>query len=138
MALNTKIYFPNPTKARVMGFSDDIRVDSHSYTPIYTTTLTETVCIRDAIFAINIGTGADPQDIYCILDISGNEIVVYARHKIAGGTTVNENITLNDLGITNIFLAPGDTITVKLTYKTGTLAATGSIKTTLFIEDYTA
>jgi len=139
MALNKQIYLPNPTKARVMGLSDTIRSDAYAYTAIYTVLITETVKIRDAVFSIS-GVNDSPavNEGRVILDISGKEIVLYQDTDIAISEIINETFTLSEKGLDGIILATGDTIKVKYIYPVAIAAYTAKIKTTLFIEDYTA
>ena len=139
MALNKQIYFPNPSKARIIGLSDTIRSDAYAYSTLYTVLVTETLSIKDGIFQFSLTNGADPQNIYVTLDISGKEIVLYRGYGVTGLATVNDTVTLKDLNLGGIVLATGDTIKIKFTYENGITAPTdGDIKATLFIEDYTA
>ncbi len=139
MALNKQIYLTNPTKSRTMGLSDTIRSDAYAYATLYTVLISETVLIRDGVFSIS-GTIDSPaaNEGRVILDISGKEIVLYQNNVLPLLTVFNETFTLASLGLNNIILATGDTIKIKYVYPNALGAYTAIIKSTLFIEDYTA
>lgn len=139
MALNTKIYYPNVSKGKTIGLSDTIRSDAYAYTTLYTVTISETLVIREGIFQI---TGSNTSGVInqgmIILDISGKEIVLYSENEIGAAAYINEIITLSDKGVNNITLVSGDTIKIKYIYPNALGAYTANIKSTLFIDDYTA
>lgn len=139
MALNTKLYFPNPTKSRTLGLSGTIQSDAYSYSTLYTVLSTETLKIRDGVFQIQYNnTSGAVNEGYVILDISGKEIVVFSNNNIGASVRTSTIVTLSDLGISNVELAIGDTIKIKYIYPAAIGAYTGTIKATLFLDDYTA
>lgn len=139
MALNRTIYFPNPTKAKTYGLSDTVRADNYAYTTIYTVTGSETLQIKDGIFHIyGSNTSGVVNGAKIILDISGKEIVIYSDNAIAGSADINITKTFTDLQLGPIILTTGDTIKIKFVYPVALGAYTASIKSTLFLDDFTA
>lgn len=137
MALNQKIYFANPTKARTYGLNDVIREDGYSYSTIYTVVSTETVEITEGNFAINYLT-VDACYIYVNLLINGVKFGLYQQY-VGAATRGTSIFNLTDLGLSRMVLKTGDTIKVEFVYTTGTAGApSGAIKAALLLNDYTA
>lgn len=139
MALNRTIYFANPENARTLGLSDTIRSDAYVYTALYTVTGAETLQIIDGIFHVDgSNTSGAINEVKMILDIAGNEIVMYCDNNIGAAALVNTTVTFADLSLGPITLATGDTITLKCVYPDAAGAYTANFKGTLFLADFTA
>jgi hypothetical protein len=137
MAINTSIAIPNVTKTKTYGLNDVIREDGYGYATLYTVLNSETLRIKQGMFAIDYLT-VDACYISVYLTINSIRFTLFQDY-ITATTRGNTKVAMTDLNIENLNLKTGDTIKIEFVYTTGIASPpSGDIKAGLLIEDFTA
>ncbi len=134
MALNEKIYLPNPTKSSSVGTSS---VSTGGGTTIYTAA-NDNIYIKDFVVTLRfVSAGSTTAGVEIILKIGTAYIKIYEiENTLASGDIYTKTVTSKDLGFEGTFIQTGDTITAT---KVETGAPTSSLATVaLSIQDYSA
>lgn len=136
MALNKVVYFSNPTSNETLGTSHSLSTSTTTNTTLLTVAVSgEVKKVKSFILSYDYRPGG-VGDSFIIKITIGSGVYRFSSTETTNDT-IGE-ITAAELGITDLFLQPNDTIVVTTTLVDSTTFATVETSFLVTVEEYTA